>query len=213
MKYTSIILIFIMFIVSCNQKDKNDTIKLMKAEKYEIGDTLILKSLIPYVDSINFKIDEPDLKYSKNHSYRLIVNSSFPNGTFAVIRLTKMDTNCIIKTLNIKDSFYTDYTNNKKIYHRDFTILDSTSNILSIKKWEEFESLIYFTKYWSMNKVYNSKDVLDGITFVLEGSRPDAKKYNKRTYYVYGMLSPNGDEFFNYLCDWMIANSNIDWKH
>mgnify|MGYP000156119529 FL=1 len=173
---------------------------MIKDEQYQIDDTLFLESVTKYTNNIMEQIGEPVLKLVNFESFRLIVNSSFANGTFGVIRMTKNGTLCTIKTFNLADTFYSEYKTAKGITDRQgIRIVDSSSSNISMEKWNEFQRLISASKFWTLSLKKDKRVFLDGTEFILEGSRPQASSCGKRTYQIYGDISPKGDEFFSYL--------------
>lgn len=214
---TRIITILFTFacIVGCNSSNQKSICNLIEDEQYQKVDTLILDSVTKYSKNLMFQIGEPDLRFVNFESFQLIIRSPhpFPNGTFAVIRMTKNDYTCIIKTLNLTDTFYRENkTPNGIIEHYEIRVVDSSSSNISMEKWSEFQRLISASKFWTLSLKKNNRGMLDGTEFILEGSRPEARICGKRTYQIYGDLSPNRDDFFCYLCMWLEANSNLTFR-
>ncbi len=184
------IFLFIIFIFfGCNSSLDNNRFlnEIYLNEKF---DTSLLKQAINYRDTLlkRFNIKAID-KNSINTTYHLMFYSSMRFGQS--IKLEKRDTFYYIESIcKIEDSI-----NNK---------CNNISMKISYKEWQTFENMIYEYNFWTENQFEKNENVLDGFVFIIEGVRPEAKLYNKRTYQFIGRSSTLYDKITD-LCDNIIS--------
>jgi hypothetical protein len=71
-------------------------------------------------------------------------------------------------------------------------------------EWNHFQELLGKATFWSM-KATDDRLGLDGVTFLLEGHRPNE-------YHAVLRWSPEDQNFLN-VCDYFFELARLEWKH
>jgi hypothetical protein len=175
MKSTLLLPILALFLYSCGNCEKYEN------ETYLEEDSLTWNS--PRIANIgatleNLKLNR--LELSNETAYRMFYHEAFEENE-RFIQLSKTDSGFELSTI----TFQMTHVDNKF----GASLLNSAKLKISEAQWNEFENKIYEAKFWTLPKPMNERG-LDGRTIILEGSRPEAHKCNKRTYQLICRWSP-----------------------
>jgi hypothetical protein len=134
--------------------------------------------------------EEPDLSTLDHESYRLVFGHVF-SDTIDIIRVGNKDSKPY-------------FIHKKIIINRDTTaiIVGLVEKSLGRDEWRLFKASIYQNRYWLLQREID-REGLDGGTWTIEGRRPDAEAYKKRSYHVVARWSPEEGEFRN-ICEHLI---------
>lgn len=173
--------LFSVFIISCNDCSQFESESYLENEmKIEDLAKDNLRTLYSY-------LGEPDLETSTHESYRLLVGAAHSQEK-KVIRIDHKEQTY---TLSYK-VFKAKATPSQDI---EVDIIEQNTYNLSEKEWKGFISTVYKTKYWTMPEK-TEKSGYKGVTYFIEGARPQAKACNKRTQHMTTRWNPSG---WNYL--------------
>ena len=134
--------------------------------------------------------EEPDLSTLDHESYRLVFDHVF-SDTINFIRVGNKDSK--------------PYFRHKKIIINSDTtaiIVGFVEKPLGEDEWRLFKASIYQNKYWLLQREIDRMGV-DGGTWTIEGRRPDAESFKKRSYHVVSRWSPEEGAFSN-ICEHLL---------
>jgi hypothetical protein len=128
--------------------------------------------------------EEPDLSTLDHESYRLVFDHVFS------------DTTNFIRVGNKDSKPY--FIHKKTIRNSDTTaiIVGLVEKPLGEDEWRLFKESIYQNRYWLLQREIDRMGV-DGGTWTIEGRRPDAESFKKRSYHVVSRWSPEEGAFRN----------------
>ncbi len=184
MKFTYFLytLLFSAFLISCT-----DTCAKFERESYPKND---LKIEFEAKDGLNILygyLDELDYSTSTFESYRLL-HGAADTRTKRLIRLDHTDDGAILSY---------------KIFSAQATpeggmevnVIEQHSYALSSKDWDTFQNLVYKKAFWTMPEMIG-KTGYKGVTYFIEGTRPQAKVCAKRTQQMVTRWNPTSGKFY-----------------
>lgn len=175
-------LIFSTFLLSCG----GNNCSKFESETYPENDLKIEFEAKGALNTLYGYLGELDYNKSTYESYRLLSGAA-DALTKSVIRLDHSDNG---------------YTISYKVFTASATpdqdmaveIVEENVYELSKKDWDVFNSLIYTKSFWTMPEK-TGRTGYKGVSYFIEGTRPQAKACNKRTQHMVTRWNPKPGNF------------------
>ena len=158
-----------------------------KAESYNEDELKIEYEAKEGLQTLYNYLGEPDYSKSEVESYRLLSGAA-DELTKSIIRLDKTKSGYTISYKIFSAMATADRDMNVNIVEED-------RFDLSEEDWNTFIKLIYDKKFWTMPEM-TGKTGYKGITYFIEGARPQAKTCDKRTEHMVTRWNPKPGHFY-----------------
>jgi hypothetical protein len=199
--YVSSRLLFLLVIFATSFsacKEKKECLKYTdEIYKDEKPDSSVMSEMLKYRSLLLKRFHETSIKGANITSYHLLFYSS--HGYGKSIKLEQKKNACFLK---VKCFFKEEIKQDAEDWFPD---CKDYSTEISKDEWYKFEGLITNFNFWTAEQVdVETKGVLDGFVYLLEGNRPDAKKCGKKTYQIVARRSPEYDKM-GALCGYILS--------
>lgn len=176
-------LIFIPLIISCS-----DHCSKFESESYSEEVLLIEEEAKSSLRTLDTYIGEDKYRTQPYEAYRLMYGSA-ESVEKMLIRIGENDDGYYI----INKAFTAKSTPNNQ--GMKVELLENNVYVLDKKDWLDFQSTIYNMSYWTMPEMTNHTGYR-GVSYFIDGYRPQAKECGKRTEHLVTRWNPTADNYY-----------------